>query len=71
MKQVTKTLLTIWAASIVTFSITAVYIIPKEQRINSPGELGEVFAGTAFIILIILAPISLIIALISNNKNTA
>jgi len=68
MSTPSKTLLTVWLSSLATFAITAGYIVPLEQSINVPGELGEVFGATGFIILSVLVVVSVVIVLVMNRK---
>ncbi len=68
MKNPTKLHLSVWISSITTFTVTAMYILSQEERINAPGELGEVFTATGFIILIALAIFSAISALIFKKQ---
>jgi len=68
MSTQTKTLITVWLSSIATFAITAGYIVPLEQSINVPGELGEVFWATGFIILPVLVVASMVIVLVMGRK---
>ena len=63
-----KILLTIWITAIATFALTAAYIVPLDARINVPGELGEVFAGASFIVLIALVIVSVIFSVVIRKK---
>ncbi|MFH1089398.1 MAG: hypothetical protein V1716_03175 [Candidatus Uhrbacteria bacterium] len=68
MSTQSKTLITIWLSSFATFTITAGYIVPQEQSINVPGELGEVFFATGFIILPVLVVASIVIVFAMGRK---
>lgn len=68
MNTIVKTLLTVWVSAVATFGFSSLYIVSQDSRINAPGELGEVFFATGFIILIALVVISGITLLVAKAK---
>lgn len=67
MKNHFKILVAIWVSAIATFAFTAAYIVPQDQRINAPGELGEVFAVSGLILIAVLVVVSAIGIIVTRN----
>jgi len=66
-----KFLIAIWTTAITTFLFTSFYVLSSQERINVPGELGEVFSSAGiilFVLLIFVTVIGLVISL-SKTKN--
>jgi hypothetical protein len=68
MKPSIKMLSVVWASSVLTFTAMAVYMLPRQESIKAPGELGENFAGIGLLLFCALLLISAGI-LIFSRKN--
>lgn len=57
-----------WVSSIVTMVIVGAFFLPRQENINAPGEVGEVFTGAAFLVVIALVLVTGILGLLFNKR---
>ncbi len=57
-----------WIGAVVSFVISALYIVPREASINTPGELEEVFSSAGILVFVALILLSVILVVANHKK---
>jgi len=69
MTQSTKNVVSgVWIGSLVTFAVTACYLIANERNIDVSGEMSEALAGVGIPLFALLLLVSTVVLFVSRKK---
>lgn len=60
----------IWIGSLITFAVTAFYLVSNEQNINVPGEMSEALGGVGIPLFGFFSIMTLIMMVIPQKKKS-